>query len=86
MAPANKPSEKPKKTDQINFRLESDTHNDLLKAASDEKREKNAFARLLFEYGFEQYKKAGTYDALIGRRVPVSDHANDASPKAQRRA
>ena len=32
--------------------------------------ERNELARLILEWGFEKYKEAGSYDGLIGRKIP----------------
>jgi hypothetical protein len=40
-------------------------------AAQDEHRKRNEFARLIFEWGFAEFKKAGSFDALIGRKATI---------------
>jgi hypothetical protein len=40
-------------------------------AAQDEHRKRNEFARLIFEWGFAEFKKAGSLDALIGRKTTI---------------
>jgi hypothetical protein len=42
---------------------------DVEKAATNEHRRRNELARLIFEWGFEKYKGAGSCDGLIGRRI-----------------
>ena len=34
-------------------------------------RKRNEFARLIFEWGFAEFKKAGSFDALIGRKTTI---------------
>jgi hypothetical protein len=40
-------------------------------AAQDEHRKRNEFARLIFEWGFAELKKAGSFGALIGRTTTI---------------
>ena len=59
---------KPKKTEQVGFKVEEGLFRALESAAWNEHRKRNELARLIFEWGFEKYHEAGSYDALIGRR------------------
>ena len=66
------PKARPKKTEQVGFKVEPELFTDLEAAAWSEHRKRNELARLIFEWGFARYKDAGSYDALIGRKAAVA--------------
>jgi hypothetical protein len=63
------PRPKAKKTEQLGFKVDEELFADVEKAATNERRKRNELARLIFEWGFEKYKEAGSYDGLIGRKI-----------------
>lgn len=67
MTPVNQ-KEKEKKTEQVGFKVEPTLFTDLEAAAWSEHRKRNELARLIFEWAFLEYQKAGSYDVLIGRK------------------
>lgn len=66
MASTSKP--RPKKTEQLGFKVDQALYLEVEDAAQDEHRKRNEFARLIFEWGFAEFKKAGSFDALIGEK------------------
>jgi len=58
-----------KKSKAISIRLDGDFLEAIETAASNEKRRRGEFVRLLLEIVFERYREAGSYDALIGRKT-----------------
>ena len=56
-----------KMTEQVGFKVSPASFKQLQAAAHDERRKRNEFARLLFEWALDKYKEAGSYDALTGR-------------------
>jgi hypothetical protein len=60
---------KAKKTEQLGFKVDEALFADIEKAANNERRRRNELARLIFEWGFEKYKEAGSYDGLVGRKI-----------------
>jgi hypothetical protein len=63
------PKPRAKKTEQLGFKVDEELFAAVEKAAANERRRRNELARLIFEWGFEKYKEAGSYDGLIGRRI-----------------
>jgi len=60
---------KAKKTEQLGFKVDPELFTEVEAAAWSEHRKRNELARLIFEWGFEKYKEAGSFDALIGRKT-----------------
>jgi hypothetical protein len=65
----SQPSSGNKRPAPLSFRIEDDISLELQAAAWSEHRKRGELARLLFEWAFEKYKIAGSYDALIGRET-----------------
>lgn len=64
----NPPTAREKKTEQVGFKVEPQLFDALEAAAQSEHRKRNELARLIFEWGFEKFQEAGSFDALIGRK------------------
>lgn len=58
-----------KKTEQLGFKVDAALFDKVAHAAKEERRKRNEFARLLFEWAFVKYEESGSYDALTGRAV-----------------
>jgi len=63
------PSQKPKKTEQIGFKVDPVLFDAIEAAAWNEHRKRNELARLIFEWAFAKYQEVGSYDALIGSKA-----------------
>jgi hypothetical protein len=61
----------PKKTEQLGFKVDQALYLEVEEAAQEEHRKRNEFARLIFEWGFAEFQKAGSFDALIGRKITI---------------
>ena len=57
MASTGKP--RPKKTEQLGFKVDQALHLEVEEAAQDEHRKRNAFARLIFRVGFRGVQESG---------------------------
>lgn len=65
--------QRPKRSAQLNFRIEEELSAALDAAASEEQRDRADLARLIFEWGFAQYRNAGSYEGLRSRGAAKLD-------------